>query len=290
MKEAVTIKNGVRLKRAVKIVRKKVHNQDALNDKIQAEFDHEVSIWRYLQHDHVLPLLEVYDTPFATYCFTQLTTGGTLFNLVKANREGLPTHLAQKFSRQLASAIRYLHEDVRIVHRDIKLENCLIDISDDPQGNLLLCDFGMAEQMPGSNDDESDCENAGYDGQRVSKRNDVAHHVTLLKGSLQYASPEMVSSQATPLTSAVDMWAFGVVVFTLHTGFLPFNHALPAKLQMLIQAGDWDVEAFKNSRALRKNRHLGEMTFTVVKGCLHMNPEFRYTIGMVLESEWFEDA
>ena len=282
VKEAVTIKNGMKVKRAVKIVRKKAHDKESENDRIQTELEHEVSIWRYLSHPHILPLIEVYDSPFATFCFTRLTTNGTLFDLLKANRQGLPVLVAQKYSYQLASAIRYLHEDVRIIHRDIKPENCLIDVSVDAEGSLLLCDFGMAEQIPCDDDSDSDSSYV----QRQKRQSEAS---ACVNGSLPYASPEMMISSTPFLSTAVDIWAYGVTVFVLHTGILPFNHTFQPKLQMMIAKGDWDVNLFRNAEPFKGNEDFGRMALTVLKGCLCKNPEMRWNVGTVLESEWLED-
>lgn len=285
VKEATTMNNGMKVIRAVKIVRKQAHSRERENDKIQAEFEKEVSIWRYLSHPHILPLIEVYDSPYATFCFTKLVSGGNLLDLMKKNRHGLPAHVAQKYAYQLASAIRYLHEDVRIIHRDIKLENCLIDVSVDDEGSLLLCDFGLAEQMPGSSDDSDSESSYGSDGERQKNHRDVS---TEIKGSLQYASPEMMAIIVPPLTAAVDIWAFGIVLYALHVGDLPFNHTFQPKLQMMIAKGDWDVEKFRNTQAFVGDDEMAMMALVVVKGCLCKNVEQRWTIDRVLESEWLE--
>ena len=285
VKEVTTMANGVKIKRAVKIVRKQAHNTENENDRIQAEFDHEVSIWRYLNHRNILPLIEVYDTPHATFCFTKLVTNGTLWDLLKQNRQGLPVHIARKYACQLASAIRYLHEDVRIIHSDVKLENCLIDVSADGEGNLLLCDFGMAEQMLGSTDDDDDLETACSYGSKIRRRNTT----TDVKGSLQYSSPEMMAISAPPLSPAVDMWAYGVVVYALHVGELPFNHSFQPKLQMMIARGDWDIKRFRNAKPFIYDPENGSMSLSVVKGCLCKNVERRWSIGTVLESEWLRE-
>ena len=280
------MKNGIKVIRAVKIVRKQAHNLEHENDKIQAEFEKEVSIWRYLSHPYILPLIEVYDSPHATFCFTKLVSGGTLLDVVKKKKHGLPAHVAQKYAYQLASAIRYLHEDVRIIHRDIKLENCLIDVSVDDEGSLLLCDFGLAEQVPGSNDSDSDSESSyGSDGRRQQYCRGTSVEI---KGSLQYASPEVVATTAPPLTAAVDMWAYGVVLYALHVGELPFSHPFQPKLQMMIAKGDWDVEKFRNAQAFAGDAEMAMMALSVVKGCLCKNVERRWGIDKVLESEWLE--
>ena len=125
--------------RAVKIVRKSIPGKGELeNERAQQELEHEVSIWRHLKHRHILELHAVYDTDFATFCVMDLNVGGTLFDRISISRgaaaendgrRGLDPRLAKSYSYQLASALRYLHEDIRVCHRDVKLENCLIDMT-----------------------------------------------------------------------------------------------------------------------------------------------------------------
>lgn len=308
VKEAITIEDGVEITRAVKIVRKRVRDVDCENDQVQAEFDHEVSLWRCLSHPNILPLIAVYDTPFATFAFTRLNQGGTLHDLIKRNRQGLPARLAQRYAFQLACALRYLHEDMRVIHRDVKLENCLIDMSVDvgEGGNLQLCDFGMAEFMRSTHeeeeDDDSDSSGNAFaldprPGRRARRKSSSASSTTPIIistpcGSLEYAAPEMVveKSPMPHFTTAVDMWAFGVVVYVLFTGSLPFSHTFQPKLLNMILRGDWDGDALKGCKGLvEAGREETKNVLEVVKGCLTMSVEDRWDIRAVMDSRWFEE-
>lgn len=282
VREAYTVEGENRICRAVKIVRRQLPGKDEMeNERHQSEFEHEVSLWRCLSHRHILPLIAVHITDFATYCFTQLNTGGTLFDLIRANRQGLRRDLARRYTYQLASAIRYLHEDVRVVHRDLKLENCLIDFSHPNAsvegGNLLLCDFGLSEFI--TSDTRSNSPDI-YDRHtdKPSPRNiGPSDTSTSIAGSLQYASPELILSPAGLLNPAVDIWAFGAVVYALLVGNLPFQHMFQPRVQMMILAGDWKREALAGA---------GEDVQELVKGCLCMDWEERWTIGRVLDCAW----
>lgn len=288
VKEAFTIEGQKRICRAVKIVRRHLANKDDIeNERFQAEFEHEIGLWRCLSHRYILPLLAVHVTNFATFCFTNLVSGGNLFDLVRVNRKGLSGGLAQRYAYQLASAIRYLHEDMRVVHRDVKLENCLIDLSNPDVltggGNLLLCDFGLAEfVMCESNRSSPD----PYQRRRKASpsRNFGSSEASLsIVGSLQYASPELLSSPVRLLDRSVDIWAFGVVIYALLVGDLPFQHPLQPRVQMMILAGEWDVEALIQAHGIKG---MNEEVLELVHGCLQMQSSARWAISQVLNSRW----
>ena len=288
VKEAYTLEGNEKICRAVKVVRKQVAGKEELeNEQLQAEFDHEVSLWRCLGHRNILPLIEVYVTDFATFCFTKLNTGGTLFDLVRANRQGISRDLARRYAYQLASAIRYLHEDVRVVHRDIKLENCLIDVSDPDVardgGNIMLCDFGLAEFVTSDTRRNSLDPYERATDRPLPQKIGPSETSTSIAGSLQYASPELIMSPAGFLSSVVDMWAYGVVIYALLVGDLPFQHVFQPRVQKMILAGEWDMAALETAAgAIGYEEEVLEFT----SGCLEMESEQRWTIAHVLKSRW----
>ena len=75
VREAFTIEGEERICRAVKIVRKQLPGKEENeNEQLQAQFEHEVGLWRCLGHRNILPLIEVYVTSHATFCFTKVNT------------------------------------------------------------------------------------------------------------------------------------------------------------------------------------------------------------------------
>ena len=294
VREAFTIEGEERICRAVKIVRRQIVGREEMeNERLQAEFDHEVSLWRCLGHRNILPLIEVYESDFATFCFTKLNTGGTLFDVVRANRQGLGRDLARRYAYQLASAIRYLHEDVRIVHRDIKLENCLVDVSDPDAaregGNVLLCDFGLAEfashDTGRGSPDPYDRASARTPPLPLPTNPNPSEASVSIAGSLQYASPELIVSPAGFLSSVVDVWAFGVVMYALLVGDLPFQHTFQPKVQMMILAGEWDSTALEKAPGVVG---FEDEVQELMHGCLDMNSESRWSISQVLDCQWLK--
>ena len=295
VKEAHTINAaGERAIRAVKIVRKSIPGRNELeNDKAQQELEHEVSIWRHLNHRHILDLHAVYDTDFATFCIMDLNVGGTLFDIIRKSRmsanenngrKGLDPIFARNYAYQLASALRYLHEDIRVCHRDVKLENCLIDMSgpsaDAEGGNLRLCDFGLADFLHSETMDDSGPELIGRRFQR-QEASQVPTTSSVI-GTLEYASPKGLSVNRKLFETAGDVWAFGVIVYALCTGDLPFRHAMPSKTVEMIMQADWDDSALANAAAG------GNEAKELVQGCLEKDVDLRLTIGEAIRSNWFE--
>ena len=281
--------------RAVKIVRKAIPGKDELeNERAQQELEHEVSIWRHLKHRHILELHAVYDTEFATFCVMDLNIGGTLFDLVRRSRgsgsehdrrRGLDAKSAKSYSYQLACALRYLHEDIRVCHRDVKLENCLIDMTVPNAkidgGCLRLCDFGLADFL--HNEQSVDylvMDGLGSPGSAASSG--PSRTMSSIIGTLEYASPKGLSVHRKLFETAGDIWAFGVVVYMLCTGEFPYKHAMPSKTVDLIMRANWDQNTLLSAAAG------GEDVLELVQGCFETDGEMRITIGEALRSKWFE--
>ena len=130
--------------------------------------------------------------------------GGELYEYIKS-KKGLPEEDAVRLFRQLISALAYCHQ-FEICHRDVKPENCLVDSN----GNLRLCDFGMA----------------------------ALHYQDLLEtscGSPHYVAPEV--AQYRPYRGEMaDVWSAGVVLFIMLSGHLPFGHNMkPNQVELVLK-------------------------------------------------------
>lgn len=292
VKEVTSMENGKPVTDAVKIVRKLQQDKSELeNEQIQTQFDHEVEIWRFLRHPYILPLLRVYTTDYATFCITRLNKGGTLFDLIRDTRRlkknGLPAHLVKRYAYQLASAMRYLHNDVQVVHRDIKLENCLLDMTvadaERDGGDLLLCDFGMADFIVSDQRDGPDPHSIG-ENQNIGP----AETSTSIAGSLQYAAPELFNAPGPVFSPAADIWAFGVVVFALLTATLPFNDGLDIKTIEKIRNCEWDAELVRNAEAAQVSNI--DDALALVRGCLEVDVEKRWNVHDILECAWLREC
>ncbi len=118
---------------------------------------------------------------------------------------------------QLASAVAHLHS-AGVVHRDLKPDNVLLTA----QNEVKLCDFGLS-RFGTSNPFPSA---AQYSGSSDDKQS-VQLEATQAFGTPQYAAPEQFNAKhSAALSSAVDVYAFGGVMYFLLTAQAPWSHEL----------------------------------------------------------------
>ena len=99
-------------------------------------------LWSKLSHPHLLRMFESFETDDAIFVVMELAKDGPLLDYVLKNgHPGLTESLAKSFFTQIASALQYLHSTMGIVHRDVKLENILVDES---SKTVKLADFGLS--------------------------------------------------------------------------------------------------------------------------------------------------
>ncbi|KAJ3781599.1 hypothetical protein GGU10DRAFT_101634 [Lentinula aff. detonsa] len=305
---------------AVKIVRRSDLSKQGNISRAQKRLDHETRIWASLNHEHILPLFTSLHNSYADFFVTLYCPAGSLFDILK--REGRPAlqqdDVGQMF-RQLVRGTRYLHDDARIVHRDLKLENVLVDES----GTCKITDFGMARKIGEvieADQEEEEEENADElvdVSHGVHRAASVSYATSLVKlrlpfhktpnralgrgprhrnstttstthnlsktvfqpGSLPYAAPELLlppsNCELYLPHPAQDMWALGVMLYTLLSGRLPFLDSFEPRLQMKIMHGVFEMPS-----------GVGRGTERVLRGLLDKNAPTRWTVAMVDEVAW----
>lgn len=148
-----------------------------------------------IKHPNIVRLYDVIETDKYIGIILEYASGGELFDHILAHRY-LKEKDACKLFAQLISGVWYIHQK-KIVHRDLKLENLLLD----RHRNVIITDFGFANRFEHRTDDlmQTSC------------------------GSPCYAAPELVISEGLYVGSAVDIWSCGVILYAMLAGYLPFD-------------------------------------------------------------------
>ena len=210
----------------------------------EARLLREVALLSLLHHPHIVSLYGYSVTPSYYILFMELVEGGPLLNYIITHGR-LKESKAREFFRQLLSAVHYCHYN-SIVHRDLKIENILID----NQNQLKVIDFGLSNF---------------YDNSVMLKT---------VCGSLYYAAPELLSGK--PYTGPeVDVWSLGVILFVLCTGKVPFDDKKLPVLHDKIKAGHVEYPSYLSPEL----RHLLSRMITV-------HPHQRANLQELLHHVW----
>src|SRR4030095_12816257 len=165
-------------------------------DSASAESDdmgdkHQLEKLVRLQHAHILPILEYGFEAQLRFTVSPYIPGGTLMQKIKM--APLPIEEIVRCGTEICSAIDDLHSQ-GVIHRDLKSQNILLDLRD----NCYLADFGLA---------------------RLVTTSTLAFHTG--HGTPPYASPEQIQSRA--LSPKSDLYSFGILLYEMFTGQLPWN-------------------------------------------------------------------
>lgn len=166
----------------------------------------EASLSLLLYHPYICGMRELITHQHHYYMVFEYVNGGQMLDYIIAHGR-LRERVARKFARQIGSALDYLHQN-SIVHRDLKIENILISES----GNIKIIDFGLSNLF-----------------------SPVANLSTFC-GSLYFAAPELLNAKVYT-GPEVDVWSFGVVLYVLVCGKVPFDDQSMPALHAKIKRG-----------------------------------------------------
>lgn len=120
----------------------------------------------------------------------------------------------RRFIIQTCGAVKYLHTR-NIVHRDLKTGNLLLDAN----MNIKVGDFGLAALL--------------------ISQNDLGARRTTMCGTPNYLAPEILEKTGRGHNEKVDLWAIGIIAYTLAVGRAPFHAAKKEEIYKKLQAREY---------------------------------------------------
>ncbi|EEP82249.1 hypothetical protein UREG_07114 [Uncinocarpus reesii 1704] len=208
---------------AIKLIRREtLGNNPSRLPKIHRE----IAILRELSHPNIVRLHEMVETDRHIGIILEYASGGELFDYI-LNQRYLKDHAARRLFAQLVSGVGYLHKK-GIVHRDLKLENLLLD----QNRNIIITDFGFANTFNPADELSEEIEYNLMNREFVKRmRLDRPDAKGMRRGDLMqtscgspcYAAPELVVSDSLYTGRKVDVWSCGVILYAMLAGYLPFD-------------------------------------------------------------------
>ncbi|RYP17989.1 hypothetical protein DL765_004208 [Monosporascus sp. GIB2] len=208
---------------AIKLIRR---DSVGGNPSRLAKIYREVAILRGISHPNIVKLHEMTETERHIGIVLEYASGGELFDYI-LNHRYLKDNAAKRLFAQLVSGVGYLHKK-GIVHRDLKLENLLLDRN----RNIIITDFGFANTFDPTDElteqeemhlsDREFVKRSGLDKTKPNgmRRGDLMQTSC---GSPCYAAPELVVSDSLYTGRKVDVWSCGVILYAMLAGYLPFD-------------------------------------------------------------------
>ena len=180
-----------------------------------AKIMREVAILKQLTHPNIVRLHKMEESDRHYGIVLEYASGGELFDYI-LNHRYLKDNAARRLFAQLVSGVGYLHKK-GIVHRDLKLENLLLDRN----RNIIITDFGFANTFDPREELSEDEELNLTDREFVKRMGlDKVKPNGSRKGDLMqtscgspcYAAPELVVSDSLYTGRKVDVWSCGVIL------------------------------------------------------------------------------
>ena len=230
--------------------------------KIQAETE----LMKRFNHKNITKILEVFNDEEYMLIVMEYINGGNLFSFVKKRRK-LSEKMARFLFRQIILGIHHIHSK-NVVHRDIKLENILIDFNN----NVKICDFGIGKVLDNENQLLFDkC------------------------GTPMYMAPEIVLANEDNGYKGfpVDIWSSGITLYIMLSGSLPFSLRNKNKKEDIFLS----IAKDKNNVYLqnqiinvnpKKIEYISKDAQDLLEKILNKDPEKRLTCSEILNHPWLK--
>ncbi len=214
----------------------------------QKSVQREIRIMEKLNHPNIVKLYSAFDTRRHVVLSMEYVKGISLHGYVKAQaNRWLDETEARRVFRQVVSGIEYCHERC-VAHRDIKLENLLLD----EQHDVRIIDFGFSTCIPNTK------------------------KIRIFCGTPSYMSPEIVTRKEYAGPPA-DVWALGVLLYAMLCGAFPFKGSSDKELYRRITRGQFVLPD-----------HLSPMSKALIVRILNVDADSRPTAKDIVEDPWLQ--
>ena len=238
--------------RALKVIK----NTSIIYQDDDHKFLKEIEILIKLEHPNIIKIYEYYTDDINFYLITDYISNGELYNYVYKSKS-LNERQTQYIMQQLLCAVNYLHLN-NIAHRDIKLENILVEQEIESNGeqllNVKLIDFGTSNYVKTEN----------------------TNNFTVKVGSPFYMAPEVLNKK---YNNKCDIWSCGVIMFMLLRGHPPFKGENQEELFKSIQNDIINYDEMTE---------LSELSRDLMSKMLERNVDLRYSADECLKHKWMK--
>ena len=229
---------------AAKVIPKKSLVKSRAKQKLISE----IKIHKSLHHPNIVAFEHYFEDSENVYLLIEICHNQTLNELLK-RRKKLTELEVQCYSIQIIKALKYLHSH-RVIHRDLKLGNLFIS----EKMELKVGDFGLATKLE-------------FDGER--KRT--------VCGTPNYIAPEILEGK-NGHSYEVDIWSFGVIMYTLIIGKPPFETNNVKETYKRIKMGNYSFP---------ENAVISEPAKDLIQNILVLDPHKRPSLDEILSSDFF---
>lgn len=233
-------------KYAGKIIPKNAIRKESAKQKLISE----IRIHRELRHRHVVKFESCFEDQENVYIVLELCPNGTVMDMVR-QRGRLTEYETRYFMIQILDAIRYMHRDCLVIHRDLKLGNFFLD----ENMEVKIGDFGLAAQLTSD---------------KERKRT--------ICGTPNYIAPEILSGKEGH-SFEVDIWSTGVVLYTMMVGKPPFETSDVRSTYKRIKENIYDIP-----ESLGLSVHAIELIGSI----LHSDPAKRLSLDEIRSHPFFD--
>lgn len=246
--------HGVNIETRVNVAIKQI-KRPGIHECDETALHQEIEILKAVDHPHIIKLYDVYKDEKYYSLVLELLEGGDVFDRL-VTKVAYSEKDCRDLTFHLLEIIDYLH-DKNIVHRDIKPENLLLTSKTD-DADIKLADFGFAAECNGNN-------------------------LNMPWGTLEYTAPEVHRGKY--YGKAVDMWSFGVTMYVLLCGAMPFPSGSGKNSKGVVKAiidKDYDFAPQHWSRVSNQAKELIQLLLVT-------DPSKRLTAKQAIKHEWFSD-